>query len=80
MNPGSPLPDTPCRPHEHSLVRKTKDHRNMILVLGGPRSSAFGIGTVACGARVGSLGNPPREGRDPGERSRCLSFVPSEAV
>jgi hypothetical protein len=80
MNPGSPLPDTPCRPHEHSLVRKTKDHRNMILVLGGPRSSAFGIGTVACGARVGSLGNPPREGRDPGERSRCLSFVPSEVV
>jgi hypothetical protein len=59
---------------------KTSSHRKMTVVLGGPRSSAFGIDTVACGARVGSLGNPPREGRDPGERSRCLSFVPSEAA
>jgi len=80
MNPDSPLPDTSCHPHEHSLVRKAKGHRKMTFVLGGPRSSAFGIDTVACGARVGSLGNPPREGRDPGEKSRCLSFVPSEVV
>jgi hypothetical protein len=78
-NPGSPLPDTSCHPHEHSFW-EDNGHRKMTVVLGGPRPSAFGIDPRACDARVGSLGNPPREGRDPGERSRCLSFVPSEAA
>lgn len=74
-NPGSPLPDTSCHPQRRRAVIG-----RMTVVSGGPRSSAFGIDTVACGARIGSLGNPPREGRDPGEESRCLSFVPSEAA
>jgi hypothetical protein len=74
-NPGSPLPDTSCHPQRRRAVIG-----NMTVVSGGPRSSAFGIDAVACGARIGSLGNPPREGRDPGERSRCLSFVPSDAA
>jgi hypothetical protein len=74
-NPGSPLPDTSCHPQRRRTVIG-----NMTVVSGGPRFSAFGFDTLACGACVGSLGNPSREGRDPGEESRCLSFVPSEAA